>query len=113
MKLTGCRRLEPWRELTHYAWVQCREKKLVKAKPCLFQIHLPFTDVRRRDPHNYSSTVQKAVIDALVDKYEKAPTGETVRVWEGCWPDDTPEWVKTLEPILYKGTKCVIEISPL
>lgn len=58
--------------------------------------HFPFTVVcleipfkrakQRRDPHNYCSTVLKAVIDGLL-----AAT---------AWPDDTPEWVGHREPRL-------------
>lgn len=43
------------------------------------QLRLPFRQGRRRDPHNYTGTVVKSVIDGLVDAK--------------VWPDDTPEYV--------------------
>lgn len=110
------RRLEPWGDSTRYAWLTAdrRKRKLVQGKPCTVEIHIPFPDRRRRDPHNYSSTVQKVIIDALVTKTETVGTARPVCVvtWEGCWEDDNPEWVKTLEPVLYEGTECKIRITP-
>lgn len=107
------RRLEPWREAARYAWLQvARQHKYVRDKPCTVEIHIPFTDKRRRDPHNYSSTVQKVVIDALVRQTEALPNGHQVVVWDGCWEDDNPLWVKTLEPVLYEGTECKVRITP-
>lgn len=54
--------------------------------PALVELHLPVADRRRRDPMNYAPTM-KAVVDGLVDA--------------GVWPDDTPAFVRTLEPTLY------------
>jgi len=54
--------------------------------PGLVELHLPVPDRRRRDPMNYAPTL-KACVDGLVDA--------------GLWPDDTPEFVRTLEPTLY------------
>lgn len=105
------RRLDPWRDATHVAWIMAKsEHHLVKNRPCTVEIHLPFTDDRRRDPHNYSSTVQKSIIDALVRKTTKIGS-QTVELWEGCWEDDNPQWVKTLEPVLYKGGECRVVIT--
>jgi crossover junction endodeoxyribonuclease RusA len=53
--------------------------------PSIVTVHLPVLGNRRRDPHNYFLTV-KHVVDGLVDA--------------GLWPDDTPEWVTTTEPVL-------------
>lgn len=53
--------------------------------PAVVSIELPVLGARRRDPHNYFPTV-KPVVDGLVDA--------------GLWPDDTPEWVTTVEPAL-------------
>lgn len=47
---------------------------------CVF----PVKQMRRRDPHNYFPTV-KPLVDGLVDA--------------GVWPDDTPEFVETREPL--------------
>jgi hypothetical protein len=49
-------------------------------------LEIVFPDKRRRDPHNYCSTVLKAVIDGLVVA--------------GAWKDDTPDYVGHREPIL-------------
>ncbi len=50
------------------------------------QITIPFARGARRDPHNYVSTVVKATVDGLTKG--------------GVWPDDSPEHVTVLEPIL-------------
>jgi len=54
------------------------------------QFVFPVTQNRRRDPHNYYPTV-KPIVDGLTDA--------------NYWPDDTPEYVETREPIFYKGDK--------
>lgn len=53
--------------------------------PAWVQVHLPVPTNGRRDPANYSPTT-KAIVDGLVDAH--------------LWPDDTPKWVTTLEPVL-------------
>jgi crossover junction endodeoxyribonuclease RusA len=53
--------------------------------PSTVTITLPVKGNRRRDPANYYATV-KPIVDGLVDA--------------GLWPDDTPEWVTTTEPVL-------------
>lgn len=65
--------------------------------PCTVAIDLPVADKRRRDPHNYYPTV-KHIIDGLVDA--------------GIWPDDTPEWVTTVEPTLKVGGPVVVTLTP-
>ena len=67
--------------------------------PSWVQLSLPVADKRRRDPHNYAPTV-KHVIDGLVDA--------------GVWPDDTPEWVTTIEPLLRvdRGGPVLVHIWP-
>lgn len=61
--------------------------------PCRVLVELPVPDRRRRDPHNYTSTIVKAIVDGLVDA--------------GCWPDDTPEFVTVDEPRLIPGARSV------
>lgn len=61
--------------------------------PSIVAVTLPVKSNRRRDPHNLHPTV-KAVIDGLVDA--------------GCWPDDTPEWVTTTEPVLEVNGRLVV-----
>lgn len=66
--------------------------------PCTVTIELPVKDNRRRDPHNYVATL-KAVIDGLVDA--------------GVWPDDTPDYVTTTEPVLTVGARKVrVTLTP-
>lgn len=67
-------------------------------QPCVVSVALPVKDKRRRDPHNYFATV-KPIVDGLVDA--------------GLWPDDTPEWVTTVEPTLVPGaTSVVVTLTP-
>lgn len=73
-----------WREATWAAAVQipARDRK----RPASWvTVVLPVPDRRRRDPHNLTPTL-KAIVDGLVDA--------------GLWPDDTPEFVTTTEPVL-------------
>lgn len=50
------------------------------------RLSLPFRrNIERRDPHNFTGTVAKSVIDGLTDA--------------GLWPDDVPEYVVTSDPI--------------
>lgn len=56
-------------------------------------------DRRRRDPHNWYPTL-KACIDGLVDA--------------GCWPDDTPDWVRTSEPsfrVVKRGDRRTVTLT--
>lgn len=102
------RRLDPWKEQVQWAWKFARPYWWkVQDKTCVVQVELPFPDERRRDPHNYTSTMMKVIIDALVTKKK-----DGVVLWEGAWPDDTPEWVETLEPQLVKGDICTVRIIP-
>lgn len=95
------------------AWLQQRaEHRHVVGRKCAVQIHIPFPDERRRDPHNYSSTILKVIVDALTRQTEVSPDGKRVVVWEGCWEDDNPNFVRTLEPIIYKGDLCLVRIVP-
>ena len=50
------------------------------------QVRLPFRTERRRDAHNYTGTVVKAVVDGLVDA--------------GLFPDDSSGYVTVMDPIL-------------
>jgi crossover junction endodeoxyribonuclease RusA len=53
--------------------------------PSMVCVTLDVPDKRRRDPANFFPCV-KAIVDGLVDA--------------GLWPDDTPEWVTVVEPVL-------------
>jgi hypothetical protein len=51
----------------------------------------------KRDPANYFATV-KPIVDGFVDA--------------GLWPDDTPEYVTVIEPVLrYVGTKAPLMVT--
>lgn len=76
------RRARAWRTAT--AWA-ARQQIHLPLPPCIVEIDLPVADRRARDPHNYFATVKPAV-DGLVDA--------------GLWPNDTPEYVTTVEPTL-------------
>lgn len=102
------RRLDPWKEATQWAWIAAKPYQWkVRGCPTLVEVEIPFADVRRRDPHNYTGTIVKTIVDALVTKTVKGQT-----LWEGAWPDDTPEWVETAEPILTKGSEVVVRLTP-
>ncbi len=106
------RELEPWRDGVMLAWKTARPLwHKVKDRKVRIELELPFPDKRRRDPHNYV-VVLKALIDALTTQRETVGK-HTVIVWDGCWPDDTPEWVETTEPILVIGDEVVFRIIPV
>lgn len=93
------RRLDPWREATRAEWLNAREMRdQVRGKAAQVEMQLPFSRGGRRDPSNYIGTVVKAVVDQLV--------------FHGCWPDDTPQWVRILEPRIVIGEIAVIRIAP-
>lgn len=87
----GARRrlLKPWHDA---AWATGRNHRSQAARtpvgrlvePITVQVVLPFRTANRRDPHNYTGTVVKAVVDGLKDA--------------GLVPDDTAEWVTVLDP---------------
>ncbi len=82
------RRLDGWKILTLAAYREAspKDRDAVEGKPCTIQVHLPFERAGRRDAHNYTGTVVKAIIDSLVSA--------------GMVPDDTPEWVTVQDPNL-------------
>lgn len=108
------RRLNPWKEITLQGWeALAKDDSIFKliGEYGIVQLYLPFNRTEkqwaadRRDPHNYVSTMCKVVVDVLTDKTKGKKILET-----RLWPDDTPEWVKVLEPILVRGTEAKIEI---
>jgi hypothetical protein len=108
------RELDPWRDWTIRRWTVLRhtpEGKALIGVPCEIQVWLPFKDRKRRDPHNYVSTCVKTIVDALVDKHEHFGKIKA-KIYDGIWPDDTPEWVTIREPKLYVGEDVVVELVP-
>lgn len=83
------KRLEPWKDV---AWALAHNYRRQAARsplgrltgPITVQVVLPFRTAHRRDAHNYTGTVVKAVVDGIVQA--------------GIVPDDTPEWVTVLDP---------------
>lgn len=75
------------------------------------EVHIPFARGARRDPHNYSSTVLKHVVDGLGPPIVTRRNGKaTVHPGAHLWPDDTPEFVTTREPVLYVGDEVIVHI---
>jgi hypothetical protein len=72
-------------------------RSLRNLPPCNVQVEIPFTTNARRDPHNYTGTVVKSIIDGLVDA--------------GVWPDDTVGYVTVMDPICYKGDEVRIRLT--
>ena len=97
------RRLRPWHDaaLAAYKHADQSDKDTLVGRRVRVHLTIPFERAGRRDPHNYSSTVLKTVVDAFITA--------------GMAPDDTPEFVETLEPKLRKdphGT-VLVYIEPL
>ena len=90
---TRSTRTKEWRTMTAYAALGTRQRNL---PPGIVAVELPVRDNRRRDPHNYFATV-KPIVDGLVDA--------------SFWPDDTPEWVTTVEPRLWRGTTVRVVVT--
>lgn len=90
-----------WRNAARlYARVQHSERCADKAGrpvPSYVEVTVPFTRKGRRDPHNYTGTVVKAIVDGLVDAH--------------LWPDDTPEWVTVKEPKLVAGKEVKVVVT--
>lgn len=88
------RRTEPWRDIAIMATRQALRKGRDHAPgwwcqgrtPVTIQVELEFRTARTRDPHNYTGTNVKAVVDGLVRG--------------GLIPDDSPEWATILEPTI-------------
>jgi hypothetical protein len=97
------RRLDPWKDATKAAWLasSAKDRKKIKDVGVNVLVELPFERKSRRDPHNYVGTNVKTIIDALTTKVD---TKSDTITWDGAWPDDTPEWVTVLEPVLTIGT---------
>lgn len=74
-----------WRDATFWHYKDQIGSKGVPS-PAIVELYVPVPNKRRRDPMNYCGTLMKAVVDGLV--------------LAGAWPDDTPEYVRHLEPLL-------------
>lgn len=103
------RLLDPWKDA---AWVTARNHLALSTPPftaapppipVTVQAVIPFRGHRRRDPHNYTGTVVKAIVDGLVRA--------------GVVPDDTARWVTVIDSQLAiipapKPLTAIIRIRP-
>lgn len=81
------RRLEPWRTATTLALRGIQTEEGVEyPAPVRISVRLTFARGGRRDPHNYTSTVVKTIVDAIVASK--------------LIPDDTAEWVTVIDPTI-------------
>ena len=89
-----------WRLAGKLGWrmLPIGEREAWEPRRCEVEITLPVKDGRRRDPMNWFGPV-KSLIDGLVDG--------------GVWPDDTPEWVRVVEPVLNVGGPVRIVLRPI
>ena len=83
------RLLEPWKDVAwalghNYRREAARTPQGRPTGPITVQVVLPFRQANRRDAHNYTGTVVKAVVDGLVRA--------------GIIPDDTPDHLTVLDP---------------
>ena len=97
------RRLRPWHDCTiaAYRHTDAAERERLTGQRIRVHVIIPFARNGRRDPHNYSSTVLKTIVDALITA--------------GLAPDDTPEFIETTEPKLRvdsEGT-VVVYLEPI
>ena len=81
------RRLEPWRTATALELRGIQTEEGIEY-PCRVRVSvtLTFARARRRDPHNYTSTVVKTIVDAIVASK--------------LIPDDTADWVTVTDPTI-------------
>ncbi len=83
--------LAPWRDLARVATRHARNLHILPRPLPHTTVHvaLPHSRPAHADPHNYTGTVVKALVDGLVAG--------------GCWPDDTARWVAVADPTLHAG----------
>lgn len=77
--------VDEWKTATFWSFMSATGRA-VGQKPSFVTVTIPFSTKRRRDPHNYCGTVVKSIIDGMVTA--------------GAWKDDTPEYVRHIEPVL-------------
>jgi Holliday junction resolvase RusA-like endonuclease len=93
-------RLRPWKDAV--TWVAKGRRKWAHqviaehGLPLVIRVTIPFPVERRRDPHNYTSTVVKAVVDGLV-----------AARWVN---DDTAAWIEVADSLLVVGGNPKVEI---
>lgn len=80
------RLLDPWQSIATVVTRQALGANFWPPVAVTIQAELPFRGNQKRDPHNYTGTVVKAIVDGI----KKA----------GLIPDDTPEWATVLDSTL-------------
>lgn len=94
------RRLDDWAMAVLVEWCAIRPAPKV-ASPVSIQVTFTFPRAGRRDPHNYTGTNVKRIIDTLVRSCHLIP-------------DDTAEWCTVLDPIIRIAADnlCRVDIIP-
>lgn len=85
-----------WRQAAWAAWLADGKPHAaaIDGQRVLIEVELPFEKKARRDPHNYTGTTVKAIIDGLIEA--------------GMKSDDNPRYVRVEEPRLSVGTGIVV-----
>lgn len=91
------RRLDAWKTCTIAAYRSITETTPQWPYHCTVEVTLPFSRAGRRDAHNYTSTVVKAMIDALVS--------------EGMVADDTPKYIYVKDSILAVDKSNIVHVK--
>lgn len=98
-RIATSRRKAAWRDAAYLVARSATARRYVREQPPSYvQVTIPFRTNRRRDPHNYTSTVVKAVVDGLRSA--------------GLFPDDTADYVTVLDPLLIVGDEVTVTITP-
>ena len=92
------KRVTAWKDATRDAWEEAHGHRAVDGF-VVVHIVIPFTQRRRRDPHNYCGTVLKACIDGLVQA--------------GLVPDDNADLLGHREPVLRVGGEVSLGVEVL
>jgi Holliday junction resolvase RusA-like endonuclease len=90
---------QAWRDRAYYATCATVRSKPDRARgPSEVRVTIPFATSRRRDPHNYTTTVVKPIIDGM-------------RL-AGVWPDDNADWVEVRDSRLVVGGPVIVTVTP-
>jgi hypothetical protein len=91
--------VQAWRWAGKVYYLKARGSRPRALPPCIVQVVIPVKSVaQRRDPHNYTPTVVKPLVDGIKDG--------------GAWPDDTAEWVTVADPIFEVARLVRVLLTP-
>lgn len=97
-KMGWNRKRKSWAE-TVDAYLPDYPELLAGLGPSNVHFDIGFENHRTRDPHNYTPTIVKWCIDAMVKG--------------GVWPDDNPKYVTVIDPTLTVGSNhIIVTITP-